>query len=48
MSYYEVPGDVIEDNQLIGEWADKALDVARRAAQKKAAQKSGSSKKFKK
>jgi DNA transformation protein len=35
MSYYEVPGDVLEDPDLAKEWAAKALLVAR---QKKPAQ----------
>lgn len=30
MSYYEVPGDVLEDPDLAKEWAGKALQVARR------------------
>lgn len=29
MSYYEVPGDVLEDPDLAKEWAVKALHVAR-------------------
>lgn len=31
MQYYEVPADVLEDPEQLGEWAGKALDVARRA-----------------
>lgn len=40
MSYYEVPGDVIEDNQLLLKWINKALDVARRAPKSKKKSKS--------
>ena len=29
MSYYEVPGDVLEDPDLLKEWAAKALLIAR-------------------
>lgn len=31
MPYYQVPGDVLEDTDLLDAWAGKALDVARRA-----------------
>jgi DNA transformation protein len=31
MQYYEVPADVLEDPAGLRTWADKALDVARRA-----------------
>ena len=30
MSYYEVPGDVLEDPDVLKEWAVKALAVAKR------------------
>jgi len=30
MSYYEVPGDVLEDPDLLSEWAMKALFAAKR------------------
>ncbi len=39
MQYYEVPPDVLEDDELLAEWAEKALDVARSAALKKASKK---------
>ena len=29
MQYYEVPGDVLEDPDLLADWADKAITVAR-------------------
>lgn len=31
MRYYQVPGDVLEDTELLADWVEKALDVARRA-----------------
>lgn len=31
MAYFAVPGDVLEDVELLGRWIEKALDVARRA-----------------
>lgn len=31
MQYYEVPADVLEDPELLAQWAEAALDVARRA-----------------
>lgn len=34
MQYYEVPIDVLENRETLREWADKALDVARRKADK--------------
>jgi DNA transformation protein len=30
MQYYEVPADVLENRELLGEWAEKAVEVARR------------------
>ncbi len=30
MGYYEVPAEVLEDRTALGEWAAKAVDVARR------------------
>ncbi|MEX2465427.1 MAG: TfoX/Sxy family protein [Gemmatimonadota bacterium] len=35
MSYYEVPGDVLEDAELLEAWMEKALSVAEEAARKK-------------
>jgi DNA transformation protein len=32
LSYYEVPGDVLEDAGALARWAAKAVDVARRKA----------------
>lgn len=32
MQYYEVPIDVLENRQTLRDWAEKALDVARRKA----------------
>ncbi|UCD18569.1 MAG: TfoX/Sxy family protein [Candidatus Zixiibacteriota bacterium] len=29
MSYYEVPADVLEDNDLLRSWANKAISIAR-------------------
>jgi DNA transformation protein len=34
MSYYEIPADVLEDRQLLGEWAERALTVARKKKKK--------------
>ena len=36
MSYYEVPGDVLEDAGALRAWAAKAVEVARRKAAAKA------------
>jgi DNA transformation protein and related proteins len=30
MGYYRVPEDLLEDPEVLGQWAEKALDVARR------------------
>jgi TfoX/Sxy family transcriptional regulator of competence genes len=30
MSYYEIPADVLEDREFLGEWAERALAVARK------------------
>ena len=30
MSYYEIPADVLEDRELLGKWAERALAVARK------------------
>jgi DNA transformation protein len=30
MSYYEIPADVLEDAELLGTWAERALTVARK------------------
>jgi len=30
MSYYEIPADVLEDTDLLGTWAERALIVARK------------------
>ncbi len=35
MKYYEVPADVIENDELIAQWAGRAVDVARCAPMKK-------------
>jgi DNA transformation protein len=31
MGYYRVPEDLLEDPELLGQWAEKAISVARRA-----------------
>jgi DNA transformation protein and related proteins len=31
MQYYRVPDDLLEDAELLGQWAEKAIAVARRA-----------------
>ena len=31
MQYYRVPDDLLEDSDVLGEWAEKAILVARRA-----------------
>lgn len=28
MSYYEIPADVLEDRELLGKWAERAMAVA--------------------
>jgi len=35
MQYYPVPEDVLEDPEALGPWAEKALEVARRARARK-------------
>jgi DNA transformation protein len=45
MQYYEVPGDVLEDAELLGAWAEAAIGVARRAKFRKAAARKRSSRK---
>ena len=35
MSYYEIPADVLEDRQLLNQWAECALTVARMKKKKK-------------
>lgn len=35
MNYYEVPGDVLEDLELLESWMEKALSVAETASRKK-------------
>jgi DNA transformation protein and related proteins len=35
MQYYQVPPDVLEEPEQLRDWAAKAIDVARRARQKK-------------
>ena len=32
MQYFEVPVDVLEDREVLNQWADKAVAVARRSA----------------
>jgi DNA transformation protein len=31
MQYYQVPEDLLEDSELLGQWAERAIAVARRA-----------------
>jgi DNA transformation protein and related proteins len=31
MGYYRVPEDLLEDPEVLGQWAEKAINVARRA-----------------
>jgi DNA transformation protein len=31
MGYYRVPEDLLEDHEVLGQWAEKAIIVARRA-----------------
>ena len=31
MQYYQVPEDLLEDSELLGQWAERAITVARRA-----------------
>ena len=35
MSYYEIPADVLEDKELLGEWAECALAVAKNKKKKR-------------
>ena len=35
MSYYEIPADVLENPELLGQWAARALTVARKKKKKK-------------
>jgi TfoX/Sxy family transcriptional regulator of competence genes len=35
MSYYEIPADVLENPELLGQWAERALTVARKKKKKK-------------
>jgi len=35
MQYYEVPADLLEGGEALGEWVGKAIDVARRAKRPK-------------
>jgi DNA transformation protein len=35
MGYYELPGDLLEDQERLGPWIDDALEVARRARRAK-------------
>jgi len=34
MPYYEIPADVLEDPEALGQWAERALVVARRKKKK--------------
>ena len=34
MHYYSVPEDLLEDPEVLGQWAEKAIQVARRAKRK--------------
>lgn len=36
MQYYQVPDDVLEDLETLAQWADRAIDVARRAKSRRA------------
>ena len=47
MSYYEVPLEVIEHRDRLGEWAAKAIEVAKRTKKPKSATKSGTKTKSK-
>lgn len=35
MQYYRVPEDLLEDPETLGAWAEKAIEVARRARSKR-------------
>jgi DNA transformation protein len=35
MSYYPIPADVLDDEPLLAEWVQKALDAARRGKKKR-------------
>jgi DNA transformation protein len=35
MSYYEIPADVLEDTELLGKWAERALTVAQNKKNKR-------------
>ena len=35
ISYWEVPADVLEDKNRLGEWAEISMDIARRKVRKK-------------
>lgn len=35
MSYWQLPGEVLEDPAELGVWVERAIDVARRAKRKK-------------
>lgn len=41
MPYFAVPPDVLEDDALLHEWVEKAIDAARRARRKKTAPANG-------
>ena len=34
MSYYEIPADILEDLELLGKWAERALAVAQKNKKK--------------
>jgi len=34
MPYYEIPADVLEDSEILAEWAERALAVAKRKKKK--------------
>ncbi len=34
MQYYEIPADVLEDREILAEWAERALAVAKRKKKK--------------
>jgi DNA transformation protein len=39
MQYYRVPDDLLEDSELLGQWAEKAIAVARRVKSGRSGQK---------
>ena len=35
MAYYEIPADILEDTELLGKWAERALAVAQKKKKRK-------------